>query len=309
MTFTLLLNQMIKFFLIMTLGYFLLKKNFTDIEFNKRLSRILLNITLPALILNSVLTQTERPAAVSVLSVFLTALLVYLFLPLAGVFVAHFFPADKKQKNLYAFMTAYSNIGFMGFPIIDALYGSTAVLYTAIFNIMFNLSCYTLGTAIMTRNSKTSTRINLKHLVNPGFLLSLASIVVYFINPSFPKALTDTVAAIGSITTPLSMLLIGSTLATNSVKEIFSDRLLYLYTVFRQIVLPLVSLGLIHLLIKDELIRNVTCVMMLMPVANSCVMFANEYSADEKLASKSVFLTTLLSILTIPLGVSLLLSK
>ncbi len=307
MTFTLLMNQMIKFFLIMALGYFLFKKNFTDIEFNKRLSRILLNITLPALILNSVLTQTERPAAVSVFSVFLTALLIYLFLPLVGMFAARFFPADQTQKNLYAFMTAYSNIGFMGFPIIDALYGTTAVLYTAIFNIMFNLSCYTLGTAIMTRNSETGTRINLRHLVNPGFLLSIASIVVYFLNPPFPKALADTVAAVGGITTPLSMLLIGSTLATNSVKEIFSDKFLYLYTVFRQILLPLVSLGLIHLLIKDELIQNVTCVMMLMPAANSCVMFANEYSADEKLASKSVFLTTLLSVITIPLGVSLLL--
>ncbi|MCI9369886.1 MAG: AEC family transporter [Lachnospiraceae bacterium] len=306
MTFTLLLNQMIKFFLIMALGYFLFKKNFTNIEFNKRLSRILLNITLPALILNSVLTQTDRPAAFSVFSVFLTAFLLYLLLPLAGIFAARFFPADEKQKNLYAFMTAYSNIGFMGFPIIDALYGSTAVLYTAIFNIMFNLSCYTLGTVIMTRNSETGARINPRHLISPGFLLSFASILIYFTNPLFPKALTDTISAVGGITTPLSMLLIGSTLATNSVKEIFSDRFLYFFTVFRQIFLPLVSLGLIHLLIKDELIRNVTCVMMLMPAANSCVMFANEHSADEKLASKSVFLTTLLSIITIPLGVLLL---
>lgn len=307
MTFTLLLNQMIKFFLIMALGYFLFKKDFTDTTFNKRLSRILLNITLPALILNSVLAQTDRPAVSSVIYVFLTALLLYLLLPLAGILAARFFPADEKQKQLYAFMTAYSNIGFMGFPIIDALYGDTAVLYTAIFNIMFNLSCYTLGTAIMTKNSKSGAKMNIRHLVNPGFLLSFASILIYFINPSFPEIFTDTVATVGGITTPLSMLLIGSTLATSSVKEIFSDRFLYLFAAFRQILLPLMALALIHLLIKDELIRNVTSVMMLMPAANSCVMFANEYGADEKLASKSVFLTTLLSIITIPLGVSLFL--
>jgi len=305
MDFILLFNQMIKFFLIMALGYALFKKNFTDIEFNKRLSRILLNVTLPALILNSVLTQTDRPAMASVFYVFLIALILYLLLPFTGIFAAHFFPADEKQKNLYAFMIAYSNIGFMGFPIIDTLYGETAVLYTAIFNIMFNLSCYTLGTAIMTRNSKSGAKINIRHLINPGFLLSLSSIFIYFINPSFPKVFTDTIASVGDITTPLSMLLIGSTLATNSVKEIFTDRFLYLFTILRQVVLPLISLGLIHLLVRDELIRNVASVMMLMPAANSCVMFANEYSADEKLASKSVFLTTLLSIITIPLGVSL----
>lgn len=306
MAFTLLLNQMIKFFLIMALGYFLFKKDFTDREFNKKLSRILLNVTLPALILNSVLAQTDRPAVTAVIYVFFTAAVMYLILPFAGLAAARFFPVEKELKSIYSFMTAYGNIGFMGFPIIDALYGDTAVLYTAIFNIMFNLSCYTLGTVIMTKNSETGAKMNLCHLLNPGFILSFSSILIYFINPSFPKVITDTIGTVGSITTPLAMLLIGSTLATNSVREIFSSRFLYLFAAFRQIILPLLSLALIHLLLKDELIRNVTFIMMLMPAANSCVMFADEYGADEKLASKCVFLTTLLSIITIPLGVSLL---
>lgn len=307
MAFTLLINQMIQFSILMSLGYFLYKKNFTDKEFNRRLSRILLNVTLPALILNSVLTQTTRPAASTVIYVFIIAGIMYLLLPLAGLAVSRFFPVDKKQKNIYAFMTAYGNIGFMGFPIIASLYGNTAVLYTAIFNIMFNLSCYTLGTMIMTGSSESGAEMNIRHLLNPGFIFSLLSIVIYFINPAIPGIITDTAGTIGNITTPLAMLLIGSTLATNNVKEIFSNGFIYLFAALRQIILPLISLAVIHLFIKNELVMNVTFIMTLMPVANSAVMFANEYGADEKLASKTVFITTLLSIVTIPLGVSLFL--
>jgi len=301
------LQQMIVLFIIMGIGLAAYKSNIITSETRGKLSSIVVNIANPALILSSVSGEAVNIKNMELLKTLGIAVIVYLILIILAAVIPALIGTEPSSRGVYSAMTVFSNIGFMGFPIIDALYGTTAVLYTAIFNIMFNLSCYTLGTAIMTRNSETGTRINLRHLVNPGFLLSLASIVVYFLNPPFPKALADTVAAVGGITTPLSMLLIGSTLATNSVKEIFSDRFLYLYTVFRQILLPLVSLGLIHLLIKDELIQNVTCVMMLMPAANSCVMFANEYSADEKLASKSVFLTTLLSVITIPLGVSLLL--
>lgn len=307
MTFTLLMNQMIQFFIMMALGYFLYKKNFMDKEFNRRLSKILLNVTLPALILNSVLTQTNRPAVSTIIYVFLIAGIMYILLPLAGLLAARFFPVDKWQKRIYAFMTAYGNIGFMGFPIINALYGDTAVLYTAIFNIMFNLSCYTLGTLVMTGNSETGAKINTRHLINPGFIFSFLSIIIYFINPSCPDVLKDTLGTTGSITTPLAMILIGSTLATNDIKEVFSDKFIYLFAALRQILLPLLCLPVIHFFIRNDLVQDVTLVMTLMPVANSSVMFAHEYGADERLASRAVFLTTILSIITIPLGVSLFL--
>lgn len=305
MTFLLLFKQMIKFFLIMSLGFLMFKIGFMDREFNKKLSKILLNITLPALILNSVLSQTSRPDGKSILYVFLIAALMYLLLPILGIAVSHFFPVPQQKKSIYAFMTAYGNIGFMGFPIIGVLYGTTAILYTAIFNILFNLSAYTIGTLIMTGNSNDNAKMNVSHLMNPGFLISLFSILVYFINPSVPEVLADTISTIGNVTTPLSMILIGSTLATNNIREIFQDKFVYVFACFRQILLPLISLAFIHLFIHDNLILNVTFILMLMPAANSAVMFATEYHADERLASKGVFITTLLSIITIPLGVFL----
>jgi hypothetical protein len=159
----------------------------------------------------------------------------------------------------------------------------------------------------MTSGTENGAKINPSHLFTPGFLVNICSIVVYFINPSLPQVLTGTISTIGQVTTPLAMLLIGSTLATNDRREIFSDKFVYLFAVLRQLALPLILLPVLNILIHNELIRNVTFIMLLMPVANSCVLFANEYGADEKLASKVVFITTLLSILTIPAGVYLFL--
>ena len=195
MNISILLNQLITLFLLMGLGFFLYRIHMMPREFNKQATRLLLNVTMPALILNSVLTTEEKAPGKTVFLVLLIAKL--LFVP-------------KKQLGLYIFMTVFSNTGFMGFPLINALLGKEAVFYTALFNIIFNLSAYSYGILLVNHGSDRSVKLNLRLLMSPGILLSLLAVVLYFVPVPLHVSVTDAIGYVGSLTTPLAMLLIGA---------------------------------------------------------------------------------------------------
>ena len=212
------------------------------------------------------------------------------------------------QQGLYIFMTVFSNIGFMGFPVMKAIFGNDAVFYTAIFNMLFNLLVFSVGTGIMGYGTGKKMKFNPKDLLSPGVVASLVALVIYMGKIQFPDVISSTVTMIGDITTPIAMLIIGSTLANIPLKEVFSELRIYPYTVIKQVIIPVLAYPILRLFIQDPLILGVTLIMISMPVANSAVLFATEYDGDVSLAAKAVFMTTLLSIVTIPFIVALFLA-
>ena len=148
---------------------------------------------------------------------------------------------------------------------------------------------------------KSAAQFKLKNLLSPGVSISVMSIVVYFMNIPFPQDIRAVVSSVGGITTPLAMILIGATLATMELKSIFSDWHVYFYSLVKQVFVPLLLWPVLKLCISDEFILSVIYILILMPVANTSVLFATEYGGDEKLAAKTVFITTVMSIVTVPL--------
>ena len=305
MSVSVVINQMIILFLLMGLGYLLFKLRIMNRDFNKRITKILLNVTMPAMILSSVLNETGERDTKSVFTIFIIAIAAYTILPMIGFLLVSIFPFAKEQKGLYMFMTVYSNVGFMGFPVMNALFGSTAVFYAAIFNIVFNLSIYTFGIWLMNYGKKNQLALDLKTLLNPGLLLSLLSVIIYFFNPTIPSSISSTIDYIGNLTVPLAMMVIGATLATMNIRELFNDWRIYPYTFFRQFLLPLACFPILKLLIHDTFILGISFILIMMPIANTAVLYATEYQTDEKLAAKTVFFTTVVSIVTIPLLISI----
>lgn len=301
------LMQMIQLFLVMSIGYLLFKLKILDVDFNKKLTTLLLTVTTPALILSSVLNTTEYLPMKSILFVFFIGILIYVCLPLIGWVIVKVMKVPLPQQGLYIFMTVFSNIGFMGFPVMKAIFGNDAIFYTAIFNMIFNLLVFTVGTGIMGYGTDRKVKINPKDLLSPGVIASLIALLIYFVQLKFPDVIVSTVTMIGDITTPMAMLIIGSTLANIPIQEVFSELRIYPYTFIKQIVIPIIAYPILHLFIKDPLILGVTLIMISMPVANTAVLFATEYDGDVSLAAKAVFMTTLLSIITIPLIVALFL--
>lgn len=301
-----LLTQMAELFVIIFVGYFIYKIKLIDDNFVKKFTKLILDVTLPLMILASVLKLEERQSLSDVLtSIAVAAALFFVILPVLGYLLARLLRVKKDQIGLYTFMNAYSNIGFMGFPVIDALCGSVGLFYAAIFNLIFNLSIYSAGIWMMNKGKGETSGFNPRLLLSPGILFAAVAIIIYFLNIKVPVLISDTVDSIGSITSPSAMLLIGCSLAKMDVKSVFSELRLYPWILIKQIAIPLILWFPMQLVIKNELVLQITYILIAMPVANSAVLFATNYGGDSELAAKSVFLTTLFSLITVPLCITL----
>ena len=274
-----------------------------DHDFIKKLTRLLLNVTLPATIFASVFEADSERNMRAVAEVFLISLVVYICLPVISLAAVKLMRLPVRDRGLYAFMMTYSNIGFMGFPLMNALFGHTAVFYAAIVNIIFNISVFTCGVVMMNagKDGGSGVKMKWKNLLSPGISMSVLAVIVYLFNINFPEDIRSVVSSVGAITTPLAMILIGANLAAMDLKSIFNDWHVYFYAVIKQAVLPLLLLPVLKICIADEFILSIIYILILMPVANTSVLFATEYDGDEHLAAKTVFITTVMSIVTVPL--------
>lgn len=302
MNVTVILNQMIILFSFIFLGFILNRIDIMNEDFNKRVTKLIIYVTMPCMILASVLEQEGAREMRALAIVGVVAIVTYIALPLLSFLLVYLFRVKTERKGMYMFMTIYSNVGFMGFPVLDAIYGAKAVFYAAIFNIVFNISIYTYGVILMHFKRKSAEgALNFKSLLSPGISLSVLAVFVYIFDIPFPAPLTSALSSLGDMTVPLAMMIIGATLGMMKLKELVGDWRLYLYSLFRQFLLPLAAFPLLKLFLQDELILGVSFILLMMPIANTAVLFANLYDNDAKLATKGVFFTTLLCIVSIPL--------
>lgn len=299
------INQMIQLFLIIGLGYFLYLIGIFDVDMNQKLTKFTLSITTPALIISSVLSNANIIEINSVLFTLFIAVIIHIFLFILSFIYIKLLNVNKEQRGLYIFMVLFGNVSFMGFPVIGSIFGVDAIFYMALFNMIFNLFLFSIGNILVTYSHNSKIEVNFKNLLNPGVISSLLALVIYFLNITFPVVIKDTINVIGSMTTPLAMLLIGSTLATMELKEIFNDKKVYCFTLLRQIVIPMITFPFLNSVIADKLTLGITFIVISLPVANSSILFATRYGGDYKLAAKTVFITTLVSVFSIPLLVYL----
>lgn len=306
MDISIVLNQMIQLFLIMGLGYFLYKIKLLDEFTNKKINALILKVTTPALILSSVMGNNDAKIEI-LIQVFIVGICVYIMLPIIGFIIAKIIKVKKSQEGIYIFMTIFSNIGFMGFPVMKSIFGDESIFYSAIFNMIFNFLVFTLGIFLMSYGKEKKVKINPKDLLSPGIISSIIAIMIFLLNIKMPIIISNTVQMVGDMTTPLAMIMIGSTLATINIKSIFNDKKIYIYTLIKQLLLPILAYPILKYFISNDLVLGITLIILAMPVGNSAVIFSYEYDGDIELAAKVIFITTALSVITIPAIVSIFL--
>lgn len=294
-------NQMIKLFLIICVGFMLYRIKLIDEEFRHKLTKLLLNVTMPALMLSSVMKEENSHDMGRVLEMFGLSIVIFaIALPIISMIIVKILPISKKQQGLYMFMNSFSNVGFMGFPIIHAVFGEGAMLDAAIVNLIFNLAVFTFGITMINYGTEQKDKFNIKKLLTPGIFSSVIAIIIYFSVITFPQVLSDTCSMIGEITSPIAMIIMGATLGRMDIKAVFSEWKVYPFTAIKQILIPILFWYVLKLFITDEYILGFMMIMLSMPVANTAVLFATEYKNDENLAAKTVFITTLMSLISIP---------
>lgn len=291
-----LLRQMIVLAFIMLIGYFLAKKDILDKSTSKKISWIVVNICNPALMINAALGE-ERLSESTLLLTVKVAGAFYLFLLIFGATLPYIL-CDKKNK-IYPLMIVFGNVGFMGYPLLQAMYGSQAVLIASIFNLYYGILMYTYG-IVRVSGQKVSLK-NLKMLLNSGIIAGVLELIIYLNHIKLPGVVGDTVGMISDLTAPLSMMVIGATFADFSLKKLVGNVRIIVFSIIRQIVLPLILFPVFKYFIDDSLLLGVCLVMVAVPVGSMNVMMAQQYNGDVETSSKGVAITTLLSVATMPL--------
>ena len=303
----LLLQQMIIMFLLMSVGFVGSKIGMITEETSKRLSAIVVNIANPAMILVSGISD-ERMEGRELLSLTVVILAIYAVLLLLAYLLPVLLRVDPKSRGVYQAMTVFSNIGFMGYPIIAALYGSSAVLYGALYSIPFNILIYTFGVSALRKkeDGAEKKKLSLKEVLNIGVITSIISLILYLWQIRVPGFFTDTLNYLGNLTAPLSMMVIGASMTSISLRELFTDMRLLLFSLIKLLLIPVLGMLLIRQVVTNEVICGVFMIMLATPAGSMTAMLAQEYDGDYETASRGVTLTTLLSVITMPV-VSLLL--
>ena len=295
----LLLQQMLIFFLIMLIGYICRKIGVFRETTGKTISGIVINIGNPALIIASGMNPETLENKEKLLLTLVVALVFFAIMFVIAELLPRLLRADREDYGAYQVMTIFSNIGFMGYPLLDAMYGSEAVIHAAIFNLLYSVLIYTYGIRKM-QTAAQREKLNWKQILNVGVVSCLIAVTLYISALPVPMIFEDTATRIGAITGPLSMLVIGDSLAQIRLKELLTDIRLLIFSAVKLLLMPALLLWGLGFFITDPMFRGVCLVMTATPVGSMTVMLAQQYDGDYRLTSRGVALTTVLSVVTMP---------
>lgn len=297
------IKQMLVLFTMMMIGWLAYRQKIITTSSHKTLSELVVKIANPALILSAAVGGYEQIEGKTLLVTVAVAVILYLVLILMASLMPHCLKVSAGESGPYKVMTLFSNIGFMCFPVISALYGGEALLYASIFLLPYNLLIYTYG---IRQLSKEKQSLHWGQIFNMGVIASLLAILLFAFKIEITGPLGDSIIMLSQLTAPLSMIVIGASFGEMQLRALVADRRLMAFTLLRQFVLPLLLGVVVVQLVPDQLIANITLIMLAAPVGSMCALLAQTYEGDYELVSKGVVLSTLLSLISIPLVTLLL---
>lgn len=293
------IEKIIVLFIAMIAGYIAKKGKLLDVNSTKSLSSLLVYITNPCLIVCSLQREYDSKLLVTAGCVFALSVAVHSFLAIFSHF-AFKSVKDKRERSVYTYALTYSNCGYMGFPLMMAIFNDDPQLglfYGVIFVTAFNLFTWTHGVIVMSNQGKIPWK---KLIYNPALIAVFISIVLFLGRISLPKTVNDGLTLVGDMTFPLSMIIIGSLLADMKLLKILTEKRLYLFSVLGLLVIPSIMLVVSKLLGLPEYLSIVGITMCAAPVAANTAVTAEVYENDSALAAKLVGITTLFCLITMP---------
>ena len=213
----------------------------------------------------------------------------------------------KQDWPVYECMVVFANTGFMGYPVLISVFGQESVFYASLLHMAFNLFIYTYAIMCLTKKSDGKFTFNAKQLLTPGIILLFVAIFIYIFDIQLPGVVLETVNSIGGLTSPLSMMMIGSSWALYPIKESLTDWRSYLFAGVRLFVMPFITMLVCRLLNINSYYANIAIVTNAMPVASMVLMMATQYNANKEIVTRNIIVSTLLSVITIPVVVATML--
>lgn len=299
-------QTMLKLFLLLILGFVLFKCHIFDEYTNKKISALIVNVASPMLIISSIAGVEGSNKSIVFLMIG-AGILMYIGFIILGKIINRIFPFPKKDWPVYECMVVFANTGFMGYPVLLDVFGQEAVFYASLIHMAFNFFVYTYAIMCLTKGDDSEFKLNFKQLLTPGIILIFVGIFIYLFDIQLPSVLMDTINSVGSLTAPLSMMMIGSSLAVYPIKDSFTDWRSYVFAFVRLMIVPFVTMIMCRLLHIDAYYANITIITNAMPVGSMVLMLATQYNANVKIVTRNIVVSTLLSVITISIVVATML--
>ena len=306
---------MLTLFAIVVVGYIAGKLGYMGETFDKRLSKVVIDITCPALILSSAMTG-ELPDRRYILPLLGISVLTYALLTGVALLLPRFLTKKKDDEGVIGFAMMFGNVGFMGYPIVASIFGHEAVFYAAVLNVVNTFTVFTIGTMLVVgKNQSTveekemSRKKMLRKVLYSTPMLSayLTMLIVALEIKDIPEFISQPLTMIGNITVPAALLIIGSSMSQLPLRALLGNGTIYTTTLMRLAILPVGIHYLMTLLGFSPFVVGINTVVIAMPVATYGTILCLRHGKDTTLITEVTFITTLLAMISIPLLVTWLL--
>ena len=307
---------MLTLFAIVVVGYIAGKLGYMGGTFDKKLSKVVIDITCPALILSSAMTG-ELPDRRYILPLLGISVLTYVLLTGVALLLPRLLTKKKDDEGVIGFAMMFGNVGFMGYPIVASIFGHEAVFYAAVLNVVNTFTVFTVGTMLIVGKNLESTveekEMSQKKMLRkvlystPMLSAYLTMLIVALEIKDIPEFISQHLTMIGNITVPAALLIIGSSMSQLPLRALLGNGTIYTTTLMRLAILPIGIHYLMTLLGFSSFVVGINTVVIAMPVATYGTILCLRHGKDTTLITEVTFITTLLAMISIPLLVTWLL--
>ena len=292
---------MITLFAIVVVGYAAGKLGYLGGTFDKRLSKVVIDITCPALILSSAMTG-ELPDRQYILPLLLISVITYIVLTGMAYLLPRYLTKRIEDEGPIGFALMFGNVGFMGYPVVASIFGHEAIFYAAVLNVVNTFAVFTIGTMLITgKNEVEGSKFQKKVLYSTPMLAAYLTMAIVALRiDNIPAFISQPLTMIGNITVPAALLIVGSSMSHLSPRAMLGNGTVYATTLFRLAILPIAIYYLCRALGFSEFVVNINTIVIAMPVATYGTILCLRHGKDTTFITEVTFITTLLSMLTIP---------
>lgn len=285
----------------MTIGYYCNKSRKLSKEANKCISDVVTTIVVPCVIIQSFEREFDPSMFQRLLAAFVAAIAAHACMIIAVHFLIR--TKNDKRSRVLRFASVFSNAGFMSIPLQSALLGNDGVFCGAAYVVVFNIAIWSYGIVEMSGDKSYITPKKL--LVSPGIIGVVVGMILFLCSIRLPMVVQSTIGYVASLNVPLPMFLIGYYLADTNIIDALKDRSVYICLGLRLLVFPLLGLGIMYLLGFRGVGLIAIVIALSAPVGATISMFAEKFDADTEYSAKLVSISTLLSIITMPVVVGI----
>lgn len=301
--FFLTLEKVAVLFLLIVIGFIAGRANLISEKGQKDITQLVLYITMPATIFSAMQLEMNAERLSTSFTILGVMIFCYIVMFVVGIVVSRRLPLSDGRKDIFQTALLLSNTSFMGYPIIQSLLGPEALFYAVVgAGFIFEIVSWSLGVYLISRNGTESAGFNWKKVVfSPGILSILVGLIFFAFQLNVPEPIHSVIQTMSPATSPLAMIVIGLMLSRSNIQEALKNKVLYLAAILKLLVVPVI----ITLALKAVGISGpalvIPVMMISMPTASYVAMFSNNYGNDANFASQIVFLSSLLSMISIPL--------